>query len=874
MSYSGISNLRPNAPSPTASESAQSLDALIKQIEGRAGYNRRPKNEDFLLAAKHGSEKGLLLLFNNFDPLSLGATRAGAVKAFANATDSRGMSALAHAASLGPAGTVALRILLSAGANPSIAVPIERKASAWPLFAGLSDKGKSPLCFAVESNATESISALLAADKSLLERDHCDERGRHPLAIAAANGFYYAAELLLAAGPASLPWSRGEDGICPVEHAISSGSLNILASLIARNPGAKSYWLRANENGDAILGHAVRHGSSECLAKLIELASDRPELAPAFVGGRKQAPLLIAAQLGDQKKYQMLLAPSSAILSLREMEEAALPALPPTAPLPESIAALGAQALWMKASQEFSMAARKKNTPAWIFFEGLSKMIMDKDVHPEEFTTALNAACLKLFDQADSVISRLDGGHFDRASIFQPDEFSMTRRRPSSPALTRPTTQTKSSGSSIFQKENLFTLLDGDGRSLFYLASQKSRPKMLSALLRMAHELSMAAPETDLALKAAARAGHEECLGFLFDQGVSVGLPFGQTAAKTSSLRAPLPRALSIDLPGPDGKTALAAAAESGSSQCCQILLDLGASPSSRDAFGWTPYMRAAEGGHLRAMDLLFEADPSCQDQRSHAGETPAMIACGANQPSALAILCSTPESMARRARETRDDGSTALMMAAGGNCLACAEFILAASDVDAQNQRGATALSAAAHAMSIDVIKLLAPISNPALADADGMTPLIYAIIQQPESPLRADAISILADAQDPREIFTPSKLFQARFGDQVARGFDAMQWAEFISSRGAFDADREIIDMLTQKADVWRAGELPLSPPPLEPAQAPTLGEATLSATSPLESSDSELPDRLMDAAKLARRRLDRAMAIVDAPLGIKAP
>lgn len=479
-------------------------------------------------------------------------------------------------------------------------------------------------------------------------------------------------------------------------------------------------------------------------------------------------------------------------------------------------------------------------------------MIMDKGTRQESFAQELAAACKTAFERADAAALRLDGDDCpDCSHLFQPDEFSFAKVRQgfsSTPSQKAP----PKSSSPIFRPDNLFTLVDGEGRSLFHLAAREDRPQMLLLLLRTAHSLALASPLADGVMAAAAKVGHAQCINMLLSDS------WGETT-DLSSRRAPLPRALSIDLPGPEGKTALAVAAERGSVQCCQVLLEFNASPSSRDSFGWTPYMRAIEAGHLRVMDILAEADPECQDRRSYAGETPAMIACASNQPSALSILCSTPENMALRARETRDDGSTALMMAAGGDSLSCAKIILDASEVDAQNTRGATALSAASHAMSIDVIKLLAPISNPALADADAMTPLIYAIIQQPDSPRRAEAISILADSQDPSSAFVPSTAFQARFGDQVARSFDAMQWAEFISSRGSFDADREIADILARKAQLWRDGLLFSSRP------------------SPMESrpeSGDGLPDRLMDAAKLARRRLDRASAIVDAPMSARAP
>lgn len=362
MSYSGMSDLLPRASSSGSNEPAASFEDLLQKAEQNAS-DWTLHNEDFVLAAKHGSGKVLRLLFNKiFNPISGG--NAEASKGFANAADSQGMSALAHAAACGPAGSEAVEILLAHGAAPSIVLPAEKKSSSWSSFSSffeISEKGKSPLCFAVESNATESIRLLLAADQSLLLRDHCDEHGRRPLAIAAANGFYYAAELLLAAGPNAMPWIPGQDGLCPVEHACSSGSLNILGSLLARDPGLKGQWLRPNGNGDAVLSHAAVHGSPECLAMLVEHASGRPELAAAFGSGPTRTPLLVAAQMSDLKKYQTLLAASSAALSLPEFHAAALPDLSPGASLPDGMAALGSQALWMKSSQEFSMAACKKN---------------------------------------------------------------------------------------------------------------------------------------------------------------------------------------------------------------------------------------------------------------------------------------------------------------------------------------------------------------------------------------------------------------------------------------------------------------------------------------------------------------------------------
>ena len=844
-------------PIPASPEPAppSEMDALMARIRAPHGPAWMPPADDFIIAARHGSGTALALLFNAICPPELELPPGNRLEEAANAVDSNGVSALALAASLGAHGAHAVQLLLSHGANPNFSTspPAQASASApralLRMFSTPSpgNAGKSPLCFAAESNATRSIQVLLSHG-ALLDKGFCNEDGLGPLAIAVARGFSHAAQLLVAAAKPGAPWEQGgAAGLSAVALACSSCSPQLLGDLLAHSPGSKKDWLRPNAKGDPILAHAVLEGSAECVAVLVNQALKIPGLDFQKAG----APSCIeaAALMGDAEKFAALL---PLIGQDRASQEAARAAWSTS-----SLSARGAhivlQALLMGEMLSRAASAARKKTSSWGHFDALASALRDGTHTLAQFTHDLDRACLDLFDGAIEAIS-------SRNAAERLAESSLIIRQcliesPAGASLSGGSLPNAAPGS-IAHQENLFTLVDPHGRSLFHMASELGRPAELSMLLRTSRALWGQAPEQKDALRRAAARGHAECVKLL--------LPDIGYKAEPSPLAPPPPLALAIDSPGPDGRSCLSLAAGSGSLECCEILLDFGASATSPDNAGFTPFMRAVEGGHLGVMKELGSRNPLVHELRSDAGETAAMIACWAGQPQALALLCSSPELMAQNARQTRSDGSTALMMAAGAGSLDCVEIILAASDPNAQNQRGANALFAACHAMSAPVMERLAPLADPAATDADGMTALIYAIVQQPDAGDRVEAISSLAKHQDPRAKFTPSAKFRSQFGDAMARSFDAIEWAQCIAESHGRSA-APVGNALNLAAARWDGGELP--PARSHPLSKPP--SALLSADVSLDAS----PAGLVSAAKLARRRLDRAGSGSAPPTGVAA-
>ncbi|KPJ21472.1 Histone-lysine N-methyltransferase EHMT2 [Papilio machaon] len=72
-----------------------------------------------------------------------------------------------------------------------------------------------------------------------------------------------------------------------------------------------------------------------------------------------------------------------------------------------------------------------------------------------------------------------------------------------------------------------------------------------------------------------------------------------------------------VNLPGPDGMTALHMAAQHGGLAACRLLLEEGrALVDARDHGGWTPLVWAAENSHPDVVSLLLEwgADAAARD--------------------------------------------------------------------------------------------------------------------------------------------------------------------------------------------------------------------------------------------------------------------
>ena len=760
-----------------------------------------PLVQAVFLAAQEGDAKAIKAIFSALRNDPRKPARSATVAALANSVDSEGKTPLIYAASLGPRGRDAAIALLAGGASPSCEQPSSSRSRRAFRLDFFSQQGKSALCFAAETNATGTIDALLTKG-ARPDKKSVDELGRQPLSIAAANGFIHACSLLLSKGSPDLVWAQDHQGLTAVAHACSAGSVDIVDMLLKASPGTPSQWLARSAEGLSLMEHAAQYSNAECVeslaARVRAAVRDVPEMAgamrPRYLPSRwvSPSPLSIAASRGSFDVFHAILLESWWLLS--PVEIAVGYANPNASP---EIRSSGNIAVEMASSMKISASAKAARCNAWNEFSLLSEAILNPHFTLAQFSFMLDQSCRLLFRNAPEAISLCSSGAFSKA----PRALASAENK-----IEREARQKDSLGS-IRDAVNLFAMVTPHGQSLIAIAIERNRPEALKAILAMAHCLALTDDSPRPSPQQASMGGSAEEAGALSPQ---ESYPW-------------------IRAHGAMGLTPLARAASAGCLESCEALLDQGARASDLDIHGWTPYMRAAQHGHVSIMSLFEKRDCAArlQDARTFFGETPAMIASSCSQREALSFLCSTPELLALRASETRLDGTTALMLATSQSDLACMRLLLDASDANAQNEKGATALAIACHDMSKDAVGILAPLTNPLLTDIDGMTPLIYAMWRSPSFPDGASCVDILSDFQNPDHRFSPSAKINARFGDKSYSSFNAPEWAEFLFKHVAGHQSRNDSEGLLKKIELWSQGLLPPRQPLLKDIEPAPLTE-----------------------------------------------
>jgi len=86
--------------------------------------------------------------------------------------------------------------------------------------------------------------------------------------------------------------------------------------------------------------------------------------------------------------------------------------------------------------------------------------------------------------------------------------------------------------------------------------------------------------------------------------------------------------------------TAMMVAAAKGHAGYMDVLMEGGADPNARDAYGWTPLMRAIVGKHEMAVDCLLEVQSVDLELRGESGATALHIAAaGGNETIIRSLL-------------------------------------------------------------------------------------------------------------------------------------------------------------------------------------------------------------------------------------------
>jgi ankyrin repeat protein len=171
------------------------------------------------------------------------------------------------------------------------------------------------------------------------------------------------------------------------------------------------------------------------------------------------------------------------------------------------------------------------------------------------------------------------------------------------------------------------------------------------------------------------------------------------------AVRALLQRQSDVNLPEPDGMTALHWAARLGDLETANLLIRAGANVKAANRYGVTPLSLASAGGNAVMIEQLLEAgaDPNTALPE---GETALMSAAGTGNVAAIKALLTHGAGV--NARES-SKGQTALMWAAAeGHAAAVRMLIESGAEVDARSKGKFTPLLFAVRRGAIDVVRVL----------------------------------------------------------------------------------------------------------------------------------------------------------------------
>jgi ankyrin repeat protein len=145
-----------------------------------------------------------------------------------------------------------------------------------------------------------------------------------------------------------------------------------------------------------------------------------------------------------------------------------------------------------------------------------------------------------------------------------------------------------------------------------------------------------------------------------------------------------------------------------GAADCLQALLDGGADPCYQTAKGVSVMHYAAANGNLEGCKKLHAASSGrtldIEGGLEVLGVTPLLLACSSNQIAAVQLLCELGADVKHRDNEDR----TALMYAAAEADAPLVHYLLERVSINVTDNRGDTALIAAAHKGKYASVKLL----------------------------------------------------------------------------------------------------------------------------------------------------------------------
>ena len=241
--------------------------------------------------------------------------------------------------------------------------------------------------------------------------------------------------------------------------------------------------------------------------------------------------------------------------------------------------------------------------------------------------------------------------------------------------------------------------------------------------------------------------------------------PLADAAEKhdLSAVRALLGNGAGVNIPQPDGTTALHWAAYHDDAETAAILLKAGANVNAVNRYGVSPLLQACKNGNAGMVKLLLDARADV-NATLKGGETTLMLAARSGDAEAVAMLLT--RGVNPNARERL--GQTALMWAAAeGHTAIVRRLIQAGADINATIDSGFTAFFFAVREGRLEAAKALlaagvdvnAMMQRPAgsrSAAAGRTSPLLLAV-QNAHFDLAIALIDAGADPNDQRTGFTP---------------------------------------------------------------------------------------------------------------------
>jgi uncharacterized protein len=274
--------------------------------------------------------------------------------------------------------------------------------------------------------------------------------------------------------------------------------------------------------------------------------------------------------------------------------------------------------------------------------------------------------------------------------------------------------------------------------------------------------LTMTALAGALQLLVATPASAGELIGFIPEDaassvdvkaGVDARLADGSTPLQWAVYRRDIAEVQRLIKAGADvtvannyGATAMSLAAATGDAEIIRLLLKAGADPNSPNAEGQTALMSVARTGSVEAAKLLVKAGARVNAVEQWGGQSALMWAAAKSQPQMVRFLLRSGAHVDARGkvrdwarkvtsepREKKMDrgGFTAMLYATREGCVPCVKELLAGgADIDLADPQGATPLVLAILNQRFDTAKLLIESgANIHIWDFFGVSPLFAAV-------------------------------------------------------------------------------------------------------------------------------------------------